>query len=199
MWNELLDALRPELHDPTEANYEFQLGNRQDYVRIPWQLYLISGAALCRPSSIIFESDIRRTLLDAIQAVGKNEGYIYPSFGHMKSTRTYSILMDTLWRVSEKLTGSRYIARTSTIANWGIRIAYSKAATVLALTAALSLVGLAFYSWVSGDDGKLSAVGPEVASAVLLGILSFLLNSIRTRRRLSVSRKALCRGLACSG
>lgn len=187
LWNELLDALRPELHDRTEANYEFRLGNRQHYVRIPWQLYLISGAALCRPASIIFESDIRHTLLDAIQAVGKNEGYTYPAFGHMKSTRTYSILMDTLWLVSAKLTGSRYIARASTIANWGIRIAYSKSATIFALIAAFALIGFALYSWATGSDGQLSAVGPEVAAAILLGILSFLLSALRTRRRLSSS------------
>lgn len=183
LWNELLDALRPELHDRTEANYEFRLGNRQDYIRIPWQLYLISGAALCRPLSLVFESDIRRTLLDAVQAVGKSDGYFYPAFGHMKSTRTYSILMDTLWRVSDKLTGSRYIARTSAVVNWGYRIVYSKTATIIALMAACSLIGLALYSWSFGDAGKLSEIGPEIVAAVLLGILGVLLNNLRSRRR----------------
>lgn len=185
VWNTLFESLQPELHDRTEANYEFRLGNRQEYVRIPWQLYLISGAALCRPSSLIFESGIRRALLDAIQAVATNAGYIYPAFGHMKSTRTYSILMDTLWRVQDKLTTSRYIARLSSIANIGIRLVYSRAVMSLAVLAALALIGLALYSWATKSSDIWSAVGPEILSAVLLGVLSFLLSRIRAGRRLS--------------
>lgn len=185
IWNDLLEALRPELHDRTEANYEFRLGNRQEYVRIPWQLYLISGAALCRPGSLIFESDIRRTLLDAIQAVGTSTGYVYPAFGHMKSTRTYSILMDTLWRVQTQLAASRYITRVSTVANWAIRIVYSRTMMTFALLGALALVCLAIYSWATKNGGIWSAVGPEILAAALLGALSFLLSRIRPRRRLS--------------
>ena len=186
LWNNLFEALRPELHDRTEANYEFRLGNRQENIRVPWQLYLISSAAICRPSSIIFESDIRRALLDAIQAVGTTEGYVYRAFGHMKSTRTYSILMDTLWRVQAGLTASRYIGRISSVANWGIRIIYSKAAMSFALFATLALVAIAIYSWAKKDD-IWSSIGPEILAAALLGVLSFLLSRIRKRRKLPLT------------
>lgn len=74
LWRGLFDSLRAELRDRTEANYEFALGNRQDWIRIPWQLYLISSASICRPWDIVFESDIRRLLLDAIGAVDSPDG-----------------------------------------------------------------------------------------------------------------------------
>lgn len=192
LWNNLFEALRPELHDRTEANYEFRSGNRQENIRVPWQLYLISSAAICRPSSIIFESDIRRALLDAIQAVGTTEGYVYQAFGHMKSTRTYSILMDTLWRVQAGLAASRYIGRISSVANWGIRIIYSKAVMSFALLGALALASIAIYSWATKKDDIWSSIGPEILAAALLGVLSFLLSRIRKRRKLLVAAKVRC-------
>jgi hypothetical protein len=180
-WEEVFGLLRPELRDRIEADYEFTFGNRQEYIRILWQLYLISGAAICRPLSLIFESDIRKTLLDALRALDSAEGYIYHSFGHMKSTRTYSILMDTLWRVQVQFRATRYMAHVSSAANWGIRIIYSRAISLMALTASLGLVVWALYAWIA-QDGPLGVMGPEILSGVLLGVISYLLNRVRRRR-----------------
>ncbi len=183
IWNDLLDVLRPELHERTEANYEFTVGNRQYYVRVPWQLYLIASASICKPMSLIYTSDVRRALLDCVQAVDSSDGYVYTAFGHMKSTRTYSILMDTLWRVSKQLQTSKFLARTSLTANWAIRILYAQISARIALLAALGLAGLAAYAWLSESNSRLSAIGPELAAAVLLGLISFLLSRVRSRRK----------------
>lgn len=113
LWNGLLDVLRPQLRDRTEANYEYMLGNRQYYVRIPWQLYLIEGATICRPLSVLLTSEIRAALLDAIQAIGTNEGYVYQAFGHMKSTRTYSIRLLTQAHKGEKKVDMRHGSGTA--------------------------------------------------------------------------------------
>ncbi len=183
IWSDLLDTLRPELHQRTEANYEFTVGNRQYYVRVPWQLYLIASAARCKPSSLIFTSDVRRALLDCVQAIDSPEGYVYTAFGHMKSTRTYSILMDTLWCVSSQLHTSKILARMSLVGNWAIRILYARASAWLALFAALALAGVGLYAWLSASSSLFDAVGPELAAAVLLAIISFLLSRVRTRKR----------------
>jgi hypothetical protein len=183
IWNELVDQLKPELRDRTEANYEFALGNRQYYVRIPWQLYLISGTALCRPSRLIFTSEIRRILLDCIHALDTNEGYIYSAFGHMKSTRTYSILMDTLWCVETQLRISRSVAKISSAANWTTRVFYSRAAAAVALAAALIMAGFGVVAWTGGRKDAIAAVGPELSAATLLGIIGLLLRRLRNRSR----------------
>jgi hypothetical protein len=183
IWNDLLDTLRSELHDRTEANYEFTIGNRQYYVRVPWQLYLIASASICKPTSLIFTSDVRRALLDCVQAIDSPEGYVYTAFGHMKSTRTYSILMDTLWRVSKQLQTSKTLARISLVANWAIRIIYSRISAWTALFAALALAVVGLYAWLSESSSRLNAVGPELAAAVLLGLISFLLSRVRTRKK----------------
>jgi hypothetical protein len=110
IWDDLLDTLRSELHDRTEANYEFTIGNRQYYVRVPWQLYLIASASICKPTSLIFTSDVRRALLDCVQG-------------------------SIPWRAT------------------------------------------------SESSSRLNAVGPELAAAVLLGVISLLLGRVRTRKK----------------
>jgi hypothetical protein len=150
---------------------------------VPWQLYLIASAARCKPTSLIFTSDVRRALLDCVQAVDSPEGYVYTAFGHMKSTRTYSILMDTLWHVSGQLHTSKILARMSLVANWAIRILYARASAWLALFAAVALAGVGLYAWLSASSSRFDAVGPELAAAVLLGVISFLLSRVRMRKR----------------
>jgi hypothetical protein len=183
LWNDLLDELRPQLRDRTEANYEYTLGNRQYYVRIPWQLYLIEGAAICRPLSIVFTSDIRSTLLDAIQAANTTEGYIYRAFGHMKSTRTYSILMDTLWHVDAQLDSSRYVSGLAAFANWGTRVVYARSVSWILLVAAIALASLGVRAWLANRSGQLAAIGAEIAAALLLAFIGFLLRRVRARGR----------------
>jgi hypothetical protein len=183
LWNDLLDTLRPQLRDRAEANYEYMLGNRQYYVRIPWQLYLIEGAAICHPLSILFTSDIRSTLLDAIQAISTNEGYVYRAFGHMKSTRTYGMLMNTLWRVDAQLDSSRYVARLSSVANWATRIIYSNSVSWLLLCGAVAMALLGIRAWLIGATGDFGAIGAEITAALLLGLIGFLLRRIRANRK----------------
>ncbi len=183
IWRELFDILRHELHERTEANYEFVIRNRQYWVRVPWQLYLIASTAHCKPASLIFAPDIRRALLDCLQAVDSPEGYVYTAFGHMKSTRTYGILMDTLWIVRSRLHTTRILSRLSLMANWTIRIVYARSSMWLALSAAFGLTGFGLYVWISGSAGRVAEVGPELAAAALLGIISFLLSRERSRRR----------------
>jgi hypothetical protein len=183
LWNDLLDDLRPQLRDAAEANYEYTLGNRQYYVRIPWQLYLIEGAAICRPLSIVFTSDIRSTLLDAIQAVNTSDGYIYRAFGHTKSTRTYGILMDTLWHVDHQLDSSRYVSGLAALANWGTRVVYARSVSWILLIAAIALAALGVRAWLANSSGPFAAIGAEITAALLLAFTGFLLRRIRARGR----------------
>jgi hypothetical protein len=183
LWNTLMDALRPQLRDRTEANYEYMLGNRQYYVRIPWQLYLIEAAAIVRPLSLLLIPDIRATLLDAIRAINSNEGYVYQAFGHMKSTRTYSILMDTLWQVDRVFGSSKYVARLSAVANWGARAVYARSVSWVLLLGAVALAALGVRAWILERSEGYAAIGPEIAAALLLGFIGFLLRRIRAGRR----------------
>jgi hypothetical protein len=40
-----------------------------DYVRVPWQLYLLSCTALTSPLRLVFNRHIRRMLMDGIAAL----------------------------------------------------------------------------------------------------------------------------------
>ncbi|MGH3376634.1 MAG: hypothetical protein ACRDP6_18025 [Actinoallomurus sp.] len=59
----------------------------------------------------IVRAHIRRVLMDAIAALSSPAGYVYTSSGHMKSARTHSILMDTLWRLDQTLAAAGYALR----------------------------------------------------------------------------------------
>jgi hypothetical protein len=91
--------------------------------------------------------------------------------------------MDTLWRVSKQLQTSKTLARISLVANWAIRIIYARISAWTALFAAVALAGLGLYAWLSESSSRLDAVGPELAAAVLLGLISFLLSRVRTRKK----------------
>jgi hypothetical protein len=181
LWNELLAELSPQLRRLTEANYEYTLRNHYRYVRLPWQLYLLSCAALRSPLSIVLNQPIRRVLLDSLAAVSSPEGYIYPQSGHMRSTRTYGILMDTLWRLDQALAAARYTAPIFAVANWSARVVYSRAVTALLLAGALLLGALSLWSWIFSPNAPLSAVGPELFSAGLLAVFALLLRRLRRR------------------
>jgi hypothetical protein len=183
IWKELLETLRPELRSRIESNYEFTIANASYYVRVPWQLYLIAAASICSPMSIVLVPDIRASLLDCIQAVGTSRGYVYPAFGPMKSTRTYGILMDTLWRVRKELGSSPYLTKLSSAANVGTRIIYSRTLAGMSLVGALALAGIAVHDWITGGTAPWGALGPELAGGVLLALISLLLNRVRARRR----------------
>jgi hypothetical protein len=181
VWKKIFEELAPQLRERTEANYEFTLGSHYHSVRVPWQLYLLSCAALRGPVSIVFNQHIRRVLLDGISALNSPQGYIYASSGHMKSTRTYSILMDTLWRLNQALATSRYVTPISMLANIGVRIAYSRTVTWLALLGALVIGGYSLWSWIYDEKVALSAVGPELFSAGMLAAVAVLLRQVRRR------------------
>lgn len=87
--------------------------------------------------------------------------------------------MDTLWRVQDSLTRSRYVARLSVAANIATRLIYSRAASGLALVGALVLIGVALAEWITGSGLPWAPLGPELAGAALLGVTGFLLRRIR--------------------
>lgn len=181
LWKQILADLAPQLRDRTEANYEFTLANHYHYVRVPWQLYLASCVALHNPLNILFNQSVRKVLLDCIAALNTAHGYVYDSSGHMRSTRTYSILMDTLWSVDKALSTSRHMIPISMLANWGVRIVYSRPITGLILSGAFAISGLAIWSWISNSKLPISAVGPELFTAGLMAAIALLLRQLRQR------------------
>lgn len=181
LWKQMLDELDPQLRERTEANYEFTIGNRYYYVRIPWQLYLLSCIALRNPFRIFFGRDIRRVLLDAIVAVNSREGYVYDSSGHMTSTRTYSILMETLWRIDQVVISSRYLSPLSVLANWGVRVLYSRVTVWLALLGSLALSVLSVWLWIVDDRGPVAGLGSNLFAAGLMAVIALLLQQLRRR------------------
>ncbi|MEV7006704.1 hypothetical protein [Streptosporangium sp. NPDC051022] len=181
LWKRMVDELSPQLRERAETNHQFTIGNQYQYVGIPWQLHLLSCTAVRSPFRAFFGGDTRRVLLDAIVAVNSREGYVYGSQGHMRSTRTYGILMDTLWKLDQVVVSSRYLSSLSTLANWGVRVVYSRVTAGLALLGALALGAFTLWSWIVDEKIPMAAVGSNLFASGLLGIIALLLRHMKRR------------------
>jgi hypothetical protein len=83
-------ALRDQLDRPSEANYEYTMGNRQYYVRVPWQLYLVELMLRLHPSTIFFYAIWQKGLLLIAGAINSPEGFAYASSGLAQYCRYHS-------------------------------------------------------------------------------------------------------------
>jgi hypothetical protein len=181
LWKRFLERLGPELRARSEWEHQFTLGNHYHYVRVPWQLYLVSCGALISPLCVLFSQHVRRLLMGAIAALNSPEGYVYLTAGHMKSTRTYSILMDTLWRIDRTLAASSYMEPFTAVANTAVRVLYSRTLNWLTFLGACALGGLSLWDWIFDQKAFLSSAGGEFFAAGLLTLLGFTSRRFRKR------------------
>ncbi|TKK81223.1 hypothetical protein FDA94_33695 [Herbidospora galbida] len=157
----------------TEEDYKFEMARHHHWIHIPWQLYLLSCVALWRPGLFHTDVRVRAVLDDALTALESREGYIYPGRGGERSTRTYGILMDTLWRIRQVLgpppppvwTPRRVLK----IASWS------------GLAVGGGFTAASLWWWAQGEEGPLGSVGGNVAAAALLAALSLLLGWVKKR------------------
>jgi len=63
------------------------------------------------------------------------------------------------------------------------RALYARVSAWLALLAALGLGAFGLYEWIFALTARAAAVGPEIAAAFLLALISFLLSRVRPRRK----------------
>lgn len=177
----LMAELGPQMRERKETSYKFVLDNHYSYVGLPWQLYMLSCVAVCNPLLIVFNRSVRRVLMDALTALNTEEGYFSAGSGQLTSTRTYSILMDTLWHIDGVLGTVRYLVPLSAVANMGVRVLHAQALTWLMLSAASLIAGLSLWSWVSNRQAPLGAVGSELFAAGLLAVVAVLVRQLRRR------------------
>lgn len=161
----------------TEVDHDYILANHYHYVRIPWKLYLLCCVARCNPTAFLLNQDVRAVLRDALNALNTPEGYVFTGRGRRRSTRTYAILMDTLWHVRDALGGTRALAAPFRL----LRRVSARWLSWAGLALALGIAGVSLWWWLVGEDVPLESVGGELVAAGLLAFLALVLGRIRGR------------------
>lgn len=83
------------LNNEFEQNIEYPDRQRHYYVRIPWQLYLLSIASDLSPRYFAKMKSISR-INSVLSSILNDKGFIYKHSGKNLSSRTYSILFEVL-------------------------------------------------------------------------------------------------------
>ncbi|MCX4472013.1 hypothetical protein OOK41_17145 [Micromonospora sp. NBC_01655] len=168
--------LRRDMDRPREINVDFFDGDRQNFVRVPWQLHLATTAAMLRPYRRYLSGDVQRPLQQIAADVLEERGFRYPESGEHLSTRTYGILYDTFSQLSGR-TGARghpdnivlrVISSVDTPLRMGRRLLRLTAALLAAIVLAAGL-----WSWAEEATRSWSDLAPNFISSAVLAVLSY--------------------------
>jgi hypothetical protein len=116
LWNRLEQLLRAE---SIEQNIEYWSGSHTQYVRVPWQLYLLALAARIRISRFASRGAQAR-ICEIVSSLARRR-FRYPHSGRMISSRTNAIAFEVLGHVRAELVrskGFRLLVLKDNIASW---------------------------------------------------------------------------------
>ncbi len=117
IFNKLWESEYCVINTDFEQNIEYPGRQKHYYVRIPWQLYLLSISNSIAPLYFAQKRSISR-FNSLIQSITDDYGFIYKQSGKNISARTYSIVFETFCEIEEtfKLNWKFYVL------NWFDRI-----------------------------------------------------------------------------
>ena len=168
LWNQL----EPLLGQDLEANIEYSNGDSNYYVRVPWQLYLISAASRLKPFRCFASALAQRRLSSIVKAVGSEEGFFYPHSGDRVSSRTNGILYDVLWLIRDEIRSKAIFLIPFQIID-NVRVFFGSRRMKVSLTVlVLAIIVASIWSWTRAASASIADLGPGFAGALMLLILS---------------------------
>lgn len=157
------------LHNDFEQNLEYWYNAYHDYVRIPWQMYVIAVASwISKPK--FYTVNVQSRLTAFLQAVNRG-GFKYEYSGPYTSTRTNAILYDCLDFIYKNIHKSLWY-EVLIVRDKIVRFLGSKFMRRTGLAFGL---GLGIYSaiiWRIDPTSKLSDLAPEFIGAAILTLIT---------------------------
>jgi hypothetical protein len=182
-WRRLYRQLANEFSlTESEANYEYTRFGQQDYVRVPWQLYLIQSCARLFPLTQFGAFAIQAKVTSIVDGITSVDGFRYAASGPYLSTRTYACVFEMFteikdYNLSRPLPGAVLRTYGSATKALGSRWWNATAYALMLAVAVFSLV-----VWLRAPDHSLGDLAPNfLAEAV---IVMAVIASNRVRRRL---------------
>jgi hypothetical protein len=175
----LAATLRAQLASPAEANYEYTVGRRQYYVRIPWQLHLIELTLRLFPSTKFFAFPWQQPLLMAAKLINSPQGFTYPSSGDAQSTRTHGITCELMRLISASLDAAPRRRAVGTAINTATQVAYSRVTNVVLWLVAAVIIGYTSLTWALSSQHSALELAPNFIATAALVLLQIALARIR--------------------
>lgn len=174
IWKEISSALLTGFDGHSEANYEYTRFGAQDYVRIPWQIYLVQACAKLFPLTRFNGFAIQRKMLDVVQEISAPTGFRYEASGKYLSTRTYACV----WQAFEEILAFNFrqpLPRIVVRMVAGATRALSS--RLVAVFTYLLLVAIAVGSlveWLNTPHRSIGELAPNLLAEVVLIIVARL-------------------------
>lgn len=162
--------LSPLLNQDVEANIEY-LANKINYVRIPWQLYLLGAAAHLSPYRRFASASAQRRLRFILESVQTNGGLLYPHSGRDLSSRTNAILFDVLNKIDGELTIRRLPLKPFVWVEAFKSAIASRPFRYTVRIVASCLIAYVIVRWFLSDS-SIADLAPELLSSALLILLT---------------------------
>jgi hypothetical protein len=158
------------LQDDYEQNIEYWYNSQNNYIRIPWQIFLI---AICSKLSKwkFYTIGIQSRLKSIVSMSQGERGFIYKYSGNNTSTRTNAIVFDTLTFIKANL-NTTFLDYS--ILYWDYVLIFFGGKVLKVTVRGLSLLCILYfvYIWfVNGVD--FYSFGKDFIIALFLGLLSF--------------------------
>lgn len=181
-WRECFTALRAEFHGHAEANHEYTRCGEQDYVRVPWQIYLVQACARLFPLTRFNGIVVQRKLCDIARQISGPAGFRYDASGSHLSTRTYACVWQAFSEVLDFNFGEP-LPRLAVRAVSGVTRALSSrlfAVLTISLLAAVAVASLV--QWLNAPGHSLGDLAPNLLAEVVLLIAARLGLQVRRAR-----------------
>ncbi|MEU8143199.1 hypothetical protein [Nonomuraea sp. NPDC048901] len=178
-WKDLFSALSAAFGGQSEANHEYTRYGAQDYVRIPWQIYLVQSCAKLFPLTRFNGFTIQRKMLDVVQQICAPTGFRYEASGSYLSTRTYACV----WQAMEEILAfnfrqpiPRVVVRTVTGAT---RLLSSRLVGVLTYLLLVTVAAGSLVEWLNSPHRFIGDLAPNLLAEVMLIIAARLELQVR--------------------
>jgi hypothetical protein len=164
LWTPLEPLLRYDL----EANVEYRDGDNVQYIRVPWQLYLLACSARLGELKFFATSVAQRRLEAVVTSVVNKGGYRYPHSGGLVASRTNAIVFELLARIrsARPLRGwMRWLARPYLLLDG------ARSTSWFAPIVALGAAGILVWSvavWLTSDTFTTGDLAPNVVASFLI-------------------------------
>ncbi|MCX7049900.1 MAG: hypothetical protein NTX50_31010 [Candidatus Sumerlaeota bacterium] len=165
----------PLLDNDLEQNIEYWKGEKNCYIRIPWQLYLLALISRFRPH--LLWSYYARKRIESILDSVNSSAFIYPYSGDKISSRTNAILYDIFDKLKNSAKNNiKYIL----FSKWEqIKIHISKPFySIIILAILIAVFGAIIYSWFK-NEAKIYHIAPELMGSCLVFLMGFILGKLR--------------------
>jgi hypothetical protein len=158
------------MENDIEQNIEYWRETEHFYMRIPWQLYLLSITCRLYPRYFSTVSASKRII--SIIKSGKSKGFKYPFSGPNLSARTNAILFEILYQIKLSLNNIKFY-RFFYFFDKIRKIFINKCTKKILIGISVIVIILSVSQWLKKGNISIGVLAPNIVAGLLTLVLKF--------------------------